>query len=58
MDRDFQRTTQGLPDENLPIDWISPAGGQFNGGYRIGHQWFIGNVYVYYTPIAWRYSTP
>jgi hypothetical protein len=54
---EFRALTQHAPEDNQPVDWITPAGDQVLGGKYCGGLWFLPPdhaAYCYYEPISWR----
>jgi hypothetical protein len=46
-----------VPKNGSYVAWIAPSGDEVKGKWYSG-LWFIGEMYIYYMPLKWRYQKP
>lgn len=52
-DSDWNRPDVILPRDGEKVEWLDSSGRSVTGTYH-HNRWFIGDIYVYYTPTFWR----
>lgn len=51
----YKITSLRVPQENVPLECTTPSGDVVNL-VRRGNLYFDGDMYMYYTPMMWRYK--